>query len=514
MVDEKISRREFLKLMASSSLLPVSHLIPDVNQHSRSINVSKAEGNNVIVILFDALSALHLSTYGYPRNTSSNISKFAENSIVFNRHYSAGNFTTPSTASFLTGMYPWRHRAFAYGTGVEKGVAEKNIFRMLAATHQQVAFTQNLFVDTLLRQFSEQIDQFLPLQSFSLMGSTIYQNITQKDALLAASCMDDFMFKNEETSGSLFLSPINDLISAYRMRRAEAKYQSDYPVGFPRQPKTNVVFTINEVLEGVMKSMKGWSHPFFAYLHFIPPHAPYKPRKEFLQLFNEDGIIPPEKPKHTLSNGITTKALNRARLQYDQYIANVDDEFGKLMTFLRENGYFDNSIILLTSDHGELFERGTQGHSTRLMYEPIMHIPLFASIPHLQRRIDVNTLTSTVDLMPTIMGIAGMEVPEWLEGMKLPELGGNADTERIIYCIEAKSNSAFSTLSKASIAMVWKNYKLIRYLGYPGKEGGSEFYDLSIDPEEMNDLTLTHPMAREMQEALEEKLEEVNRPYQ
>ena len=67
---------------------------------------------NIIVILFDAMSARNLSLYGYPRETTPFLDKFAARSTVYHRHYSGGNFTTPGTASMLTGMFQWKHRAF------------------------------------------------------------------------------------------------------------------------------------------------------------------------------------------------------------------------------------------------------------------------------------------------------------------------------------------------------------------------------------------------------------------
>jgi arylsulfatase A-like enzyme len=66
---------------------------------------------NVIIILFDALCAFNLSAYGYPRQTSPNMERFASRATVYHNHHSAGNYTTPSTASLFTSTYPWTHRA-------------------------------------------------------------------------------------------------------------------------------------------------------------------------------------------------------------------------------------------------------------------------------------------------------------------------------------------------------------------------------------------------------------------
>ena len=101
----QISRRDFLKLLgvASASALASKNVL--------SLKVSDNNKPNIIIILLDAFSAKHLSLYGYPRLTTPNIDAFAQYSTVYHNHYSGGNFTTCGTASMLTGMIPWKHRA-------------------------------------------------------------------------------------------------------------------------------------------------------------------------------------------------------------------------------------------------------------------------------------------------------------------------------------------------------------------------------------------------------------------
>ena len=65
---------------------------------------------NIIIIVFDAFSAYHISLYGYQRETAPNISRLAERAIVYHNHYAGGNYTTPGTASLLTGAQPWPSR--------------------------------------------------------------------------------------------------------------------------------------------------------------------------------------------------------------------------------------------------------------------------------------------------------------------------------------------------------------------------------------------------------------------
>src|SRR5690242_2896982 len=106
----KITRRDFLKISAAisagASLAQFPFAFP-------SLQVQKgADARNIIILLFDAMSARNLSLYGYQRETTPNFARLAARSTVYHSHYSAGNFTSPGTATTLTGMYPWKHRAF------------------------------------------------------------------------------------------------------------------------------------------------------------------------------------------------------------------------------------------------------------------------------------------------------------------------------------------------------------------------------------------------------------------
>ncbi len=203
---------------------------------------------------------------------------------------------------------------------------------------------------------------------------------------------------------------------------------------------------------------------------------------------------------------------------YDEFIAYVDDEVRRLFDLLEQNGTLDNTIVILTSDHGELFERGIMGHTTPGLYDPVIHIPLMIWRPGQTERVDVFERTSCVDVLPTLLHLTGQPIPDLVEGVVLPTFGDDANrpTERPIFAIEAKTNSKFAPLTKGSIAFYQGPYKLTSYRGYQEvpAEGLYELYNLENDPEERENLIATDTAtAAEMQAQLEQKLEEVNRPF-
>ncbi len=151
---------------------------------------------------------------------------------------------------------------------------------------------------------------------------------------------------------------------------------------------------------------------------------------------------------------------------YDKQIAQIDDEFGNLIHRLNKSGILENSYLIFTSDHGELFERGFVGHGFQLMYEPVLNIPLIIHAPGQVKREDVYALTSNIDVLPTILSIAGKESPSDIDGRILPGFGGQVDVDRPIFSVVAVDNSAFAPIKKAVISMRKGFYKLIAYLGY------------------------------------------------
>jgi arylsulfatase A-like enzyme len=263
-----------------------------------------------------------------------------------------------------------------------------------------------------------------------------------------------------------------------------------------------------------MKKIDDLSQPFISYIHIFSPHAPYRARRDFIGNF-DDGWTHIKKPHHAITEGESYETTEQNRVWYDEYIANVDFEFGRFLDHLEETGMLDNTHLIVTSDHGELLERGVKGHVTPLLYEPLVRVPLLISSPGQTQGYDIHTPTSSVDLLPTLLALTGQQIPGWAEGELLPGLGGEENAERDVYMLEAKSNSAFRPLSHFTLAMRKGRHKIIMYRGYEvfGKDV-FELYDLETDPEEMNDLfPKESALANELKTQLIKKLDEINRAH-
>ncbi|RJP54473.1 MAG: twin-arginine translocation signal domain-containing protein [Anaerolineaceae bacterium] len=499
------SRRDFLKLAGLTvSSAALAH--PLVRAAGKAEDLSRP---NIIVLIFDTMTASHLSLYGYPRLTSPNFSRFAERSTVFHRYNSAGNYTVPGTASLLTGMYPWTHRALNHSGLVRRDMLDRNIFALLGDDYSRTGFSQNGWASFLLTQFRKDLDTYLSPAEFSLVSQVFGDGLP--DTNLALRALDDFMFKMERSPSSLVLGAIERTILYSQARRVSTK---DYPRGIPRTGTYPVYFLLNEVLADLVTMFREQKSPTFSYIHLFPPHAPYSPLRQFYGMFWNDKYFPPSKPLHPLGDGHDERKVYVGRLSYDEYVATVDYEFGRFIDAMDEAGVLDNSYLIVTSDHGELMERGCKGHDTPLLYNPIIHCPLIIHAPGQATRLDIHAPVNTVDLLPTILNLAGKPVPDWCDGEILPGFGGKEDPERSTFSVEAKLNPAFAPLQTATIAMRKGDYKMTYYRGYFG--GGEEFelYNHAEDLEELTNLYSSEKaIAKQMKDELLERLAEGDKEF-
>jgi arylsulfatase A-like enzyme len=183
------------------------------------------------------------------------------------------------------------------------------------------------------------------------------------------------------------------------------------------------------------------------------------------------------------------------RTRYDEYLLYVDAEFARLYKFMEQNGLLENTWLVLTSDHGEMFERGIVGHLTPAMYQPVTQIPLLIFAPGQIARQDIIDNTSAIDLLPTLLAITGHDILDWAEGSMLPPFADtNLKSDRQIFCVRGKGIQEDQPLHKGSAMMVKGRYKLVYIFGYPNDfENGEsvELYDLENDPEELTNLYST-----------------------
>jgi arylsulfatase A-like enzyme len=239
--------------------------------------------------------------------------------------------------------------------------------------------------------------------------------------------------------------------------------------GFYREFKTwNPAKTDGFVREGVSASLE-WldRHPgerFFLFLHTYQVHGPYAPPEDF-KVFSAQG------------EAAEVARVERDRLLYAGEVLYTDHEIGRFLGGLAERGLADDTIVIVTADHGEAFgEHGALGHGLYLTDE-VLRIPLIVRAPgEVPDGLRISAPVSLVDVTPTVLGLVGIPVPEGLQGLSLLPLIADPAAERfrdrILYSQRDRGENS-------SFAVHRRNRK---WLFRHGEE--PMVYDLKADPGE------------------------------
>jgi arylsulfatase A-like enzyme len=514
---KSISKREFLKLLA---ILPPGVFLSQSFLRKPDRPIQNPEAKNVLVIVFDALSAKNISLYGYPRQTMPNLARIAQKGTVYLNHYAGGNWTVPGTASLLTGTYPWTHRAFSEELGgVERGKESHNLFHGFDQ-YYRLGYSHNPNVYLFFHQFSREIEQIKNQADLFVKNNLALDRLFPRDNDISPIAWDRMTEEGEKGyTYSLFFAPLYQTYG----KKIIQNLKNNFPRGLPQQGEDDY-FLLEDGIDWLVSELATIPRPFLGYFHFLPPHQPYHTRRDFIDRFQNDGIGPyVEKPRHPVFGGPVGRPLNLAKQSeqrqfYDEFILYADSELGRLYDALEQSGILENTWLVITSDHGEMFERGFFGHRFPVLYQPVVRIPLVILEPGQKTRRDIFTPSNAVDVLPTLLKITGQQIPDWTEGSVLEPFSDTVvNPGRSLYAVEARKNGAQSPLGPGSVMLVKVQYKLTYYFGYQQLETTGplfEIYDVESDPEELRNIyDPNSQISRGLTEELLEKINEVNKPY-
>jgi len=241
--------------------------------------------------------------------------------------------------------------------------------------------------------------------------------------------------------------------------------------------------------------------PLFAYVHVSDPHAVYDPKGKDRELAEQQpGTLLPQlyNPQIFLAEGFGRNPADTAHLRalYDGEVRYTDRQFGAFLDLLRYLGLYDQSLIILVSDHGEEFyEHGGFDHG-RTLYEELLHVPLIVKYPGGQGGgTRVSARVSTLDLPPTIFEALGQPFGNLrLQGRALPRAADSSGRELIA---ESEIGPSRRQGPVNLLAVVQGNVKCILNklekdrFGRPAK--ALEAYDLDVDPAERSPLPDSDP---------------------
>ncbi|MBS3820065.1 sulfatase, partial [bacterium] len=347
---------------------------------------------HVILIVIDALRAKNLGCYGGSSQASPHIDKLADNGILFENVYSSWNTTDQSLTSIFSGKHPRSHGIVHHGDKVHS--EDLSMFENLDVPWMPQILRDQGYktwaVDWMGRWFKKGFDYYGYKLNQSLLKQIIYYTVTLP--LLYIKYMMNHLGIIKIYSGKRRFS-LNSLI------RGLKRVLKTFSFMFQLARLHDSAF-VRKVGEDLIKTGRGEN--FFLFLHFWDTHTPYNcPRKFFEKNKNSD-----------LKDGLISK--------YHGAVSYVDQQVGRLVETLDSLDILDETLIIITSDHGEsLTEHGIYFDHHGL-YEVTTHVPLILYYPKyfsVPKR--VKGFVQHVDLLPTLCDITGSEYKNGLDGMNL-----------------------------------------------------------------------------------------------
>jgi arylsulfatase A-like enzyme len=219
--------------------------------------------------------------------------------------------------------------------------------------------------------------------------------------------------------------------------------------------------------------------PFALFVHYFEPHGRWMAHPDLIDFGQASG-----RQRH----------INR----YDSEILFVDQYVGRTLDLLRELGLYENSIIVLLSDHGEGFDEHGHFFHGQTVYDEVTRVPLFIRVPGIEHRV-VSTPVSLLDVAPTLLALIGGAIPSEFEGRPLMPLGDTLEDRPVV-----SELLPYSNWREHITSLVFGDYKII----YHANRRRYELYDLARDPGEQNNIYRDSEHASEMQQMIINWMEE------
>lgn len=375
-----------MKLSPIALALPLGFLVACGQDAPRSSASGSLAGRPIVLLLFDAYSANHVSHLGYPLATSPNLDALAAEGVSFAANFAPAPYTLASIPSLFTGKLPDHH-----------GVTS---------------------VDRALHDGEITLAEVLHSAGYGTFGAI---------ANIKGGTMHNF-----EQGFDVF----DELFRRGGGRPGEESMQIVDPAVFAP-------------LLSEWSSSRDPERPFFFYAHVLEPHMPYAPPKEHRELWLDPGYNGPFKDGLT-KKVVTEFAAAGGRLQeaqdgegqatrithqdklaikglYDANVHYADAILGDMLDALDEAGILDEALVIVTSDHGEsMWEHGQLGHSYQV-YDEMLRVPMVVRFPKdiespVARGTVIETLTSNMDLLPSICAWLDVAAPADLDGFLLAGL--------------------------------------------------------------------------------------------
>jgi arylsulfatase A-like enzyme len=412
----------------------------------RTLPAADPSRPNVLFVVLDTVRAQSLSLYGYGRPTTPNLERVAMQGVTFRRAIAAASWTLPSHATMFTGRWLSETRVNA---GIPLGAHYPTLAEVLSARGYETA-------------------GFVANTGFLCPAYGLHRGFAHYESLRVSL--------GQVLSASTLVKEVSENPHLRRL--------SGYHQDLGRKTAAEINHSLLEWLAG-----RQADRPFFAFLNYFDAHHPYIPINE---VSGQCDLPTPKNPRIDFSKNYTSAEIDALRSAYDGCILGLDTEIGRLMKRLKDGGYLENTVVILTSDHGEHFgEHGLMEHCCSL-YAQLIRVPLIILHPSRVPAGEVVTQpVSLRDLPATILDLAGLGqqralpgdslVPSWEAGRAARE---DRDQPVLSELYRINAPSARGPISRGPMkSLMWRDYHYIR-----NGDGTEELYHSDADPYEETNL--------------------------
>jgi len=464
-------------------ILLISVALPVVGQ--------SREKPNVLFIISDDLTATAVSSYENQASQTPNIDKLASEGVKYTRAYSQFPVCGPSRASLLSGYYPHATETFGYVSGRENIGPDRKMWPQL--------FKENGY--------------------YTARVSKIFHMGVPGDIERGSNGTDDEASWTERYNSQ----------GPEWKAEGESELVQGNPFGTKPKQGGNVMTIVKADGDDLVHSdgrtaqkaseliRRHKDKPFFLAVGFVRPHVPFVAPKSYFEAYPYQQVVLPPKVENdwddipaqginyvTSVNGkMSVDQEKKAVAAYYASVAYMDAQLGKILNTLQEEGLEDNTIVIFTSDHG--FHLGEHRFWMKVsLHEESARVPLIIKVPGKKPAV-CHSLTELIDLYPTIAELAGLEVPEHIQGKSLVKTLDNPS--------HAVREMAFSvSVYRGMEAFLLRSEKWA-YIQYDEDAGsGIELYDMEYDEKQFNNLA-NNPQYQAVvayfQKELKQKLQDV-----
>jgi len=426
-------------------------------------------GNNVVLIIMDSLRRDHVGVYGYDRAARTpNLDALAQDSLRFTRAIPESMPTINARRAIHTGTRTWPFVNWDPPQGediVLQGWQPIPLDQTTLAEVMRASGYQTMMVTDNMHQFKAAYDMHRGFDVFDFFRGQTTDNY-----------MPNWTYPPEKVEQALMRGNVPAMTAQMKQYFSNVAARQTEEDWFAPQ-----VFTrASEFLEFAKEDDK----PFFLTVDSYDPHEPWDPPEEYVRMYDDEpyDLKEPFSVIYGPSDYLVERELQRMRARYSAEVTMADRWLGRFMDKMEELSLFEDTLVLLLSDHGvALGEHGHTGKPAYALWPEITDVPFFIRRPDGKGAGETSEYqASTHDVASTVLGYLGIEAPEQLQGQDLSTIGvGDEPEERTHFTAGYHDH-------------VWtRDDRYVMFCRHDGVE--AKLYDIQADPEMNVDIAGQNP---------------------